>query len=128
VNELATQGTRVGGWLLADESRRIPQLMDISLDRRTSVRHAAVSNQAAVRMPRAGGREIGATVMNISRSGALIRMPQKPALGQLLGIRLVRPLRSVWVVHPRASGATPRPMASPGGRKARCCVAAPGRS
>jgi hypothetical protein len=79
--------------------------MTIAIERRSSRRQATVRNAAAVSFKSKGrARLAGATLMDISLSGARLRMRQTPPLNGLLTVRLLSPVPTpavtaavVWV-------------------------------
>jgi hypothetical protein len=67
----------------------------IAIERRLSRRYTAVPNEAVVEFTRRGkARIVGARLVDISATGALLRMSESPPVGELLWVRLVHPVRT----------------------------------
>ena len=66
--------------------------MAVDLERRQASRIPAVDNLAGVEFRKGGEpRAVEATLVNISMTGALLRMPEEPRRGAMLWIRLIHP-------------------------------------
>jgi hypothetical protein len=69
--------------------------MSIAIERRLTPRFPAVNNSAVVEFKRGGWtRMVGASLINISMTGALLRMRTKPRVNSTLWLRLVHPART----------------------------------
>src|SRR5262245_57783739 len=72
--------------------------MTMTDERRSSTRYPAVSNAAVVQFRRTGRvRLLGANLVNISRSGAMLLIDEKPDLDAIVYIRLEYPVRTPWI-------------------------------
>jgi hypothetical protein len=65
------------------------------VERRLSPRYPAVINQVIIGLSMR--HSVGASLVNISRTGALLSIREKPQLHSSIRIRLKYPLRSPWV-------------------------------
>jgi hypothetical protein len=69
--------------------------MTIAIERRLSPRHPAVENVALVEFKtRRKTRTVGASLIDVSATGALLRMREKPRVDGLLWVRLAYPVRT----------------------------------
>lgn len=72
--------------------------MSFPVERRNSPRHPAVLNRAVIEIRSTGKlASFKATLVDISRTGALLRMPYKVSPNVIMHIRLEYPLKSDWI-------------------------------
>jgi PilZ domain len=73
--------------------------MTMAIERRHSPRRPAVENVALVRFQRRKRtRTVGACLVDISATGARLRMGEKPRVDGTLWVRLAHPLTTRWLM------------------------------